>query len=96
MCQLFPAFAHCKYSSRKCLAFFGITENHMRKTEQVLNLLRTKNFLLNYTRPLADDNADIGRYYQLIYEIEFPEDVEQIKSKLNATGYDTPEQSASH
>jgi len=84
MCQVFPAYLHCKKSSKFCFAFFSFTENHKEKIISVLNQLKNKGFVQEFVRPLEHDQTDINKYYQIIYEVRFPEATGKIEHNLNS------------
>jgi hypothetical protein len=84
MCQVFPAYLHCKTKSTNCFAFLSFTQNHEGKMLGVLTELRAKKFLQEFVRPLERDQKDLNDYYQLIYELRFHEDTDKIVNILNS------------
>lgn len=84
MCQVFPAYLHCKKNATCCFAFLSFTDNHKDKMIDVLTQLKKKNFVQDFVRPLVQDQKDINEYYQVIYELQFPENTDDIVRILNS------------
>lgn len=80
MCQVFPAYLHCKQDGRKVYSFISVTENHITKMVNVLDRLKKESFL-DYSRPLGT-SCDIERYHQAIFEIIFPGQTDEIIKKI--------------
>lgn len=90
MCQIFPAVYFFEDREANQLAFrcfLGVTKNHNKehKVEDALSALKREG-LIKDSRFYFDNNEDIERYGQLIFEIEFPEDLEGVKNWLKAHG----------
>jgi len=80
MCQIFPAYLHCKQNKRKVYSFISVTENHIPKMLNVLDHLKKESFL-DYSRPLGT-SCDIERYHQAIFEIIFPDQTDEIVKRI--------------
>lgn len=81
MCQIYPAYLYCKTKSTNCYAFLSFTQNHEEKMIYVLSHLKERGFLQSFIRPSGTE--DLRKYYQMIYELQFPECTECITKMLN-------------
>lgn len=86
MCQVFPIFLNGMKYSNKCFPFISVTQNHKAKMEEVLNALKANHFLQNYNRPLKSRDRDIKKYYQVIFQLNFPHQVQKITKRLQKLG----------
>jgi len=94
ICQILPAFQFCTQKTTECYAFLSFTENHKDKMEKVLNHLITKNIISSFSRPLESNDDDVKKYYQLIYEIKFPDSLESVIDQINYYANNNTEQNA--